>query len=398
MQAPPTPPPAPSPVSAPNARSEESPPPAAPQGFLNALGGVKLKPPAPKAPAPTPKPSSSEEMSEERKREIIEAHFEVNMDRWVERLAPGQTIPTVSRPLSIAQAQALIHLNKTYEKAQPTQEHATHLAELERQIDELIEQVDGHNNGCFVKLSCRSAKDASTQAEDTKQLFHSFVESELTEEERKDKNRLLCMLYKASVHAMKVRSAKQALDLMLTSRRILWDLLYDLEYPETFSNHVIVRKWENIDLEGEFRAFVYDGKMTAISQYYSQCYFPSIQTKERQQQLQELIISFWQQVKQCLPFRPPYRYVIDFAVIKTKKGNDDAQQEERVIVLEVNPFNISTGGSMFTWENERDSDILEGKLPFEFRVRTEPIAHALKNKLPPLWVSLLWDDTASKAL
>ncbi len=43
-----------------------------------------------------------------------------------------------------------------------------------------------------------------------------------------------------------------------------------------FQTHVIVRPWVGIPLASEFRAFVHSGKLCAVSQYCTQCYFPSI--------------------------------------------------------------------------------------------------------------------------
>jgi hypothetical protein len=50
------------------------------------------------------------------------------------------------------------------------------------------------------------------------------------------------------------------------------------------------------------------------------------------------------------------------------------------------------GAALFSWESEDDSDTLEGKRPFEFRVRQTPIAHTLRNKLAPEWRPLLFAD------
>ena len=50
---------------------------------------------------------------------------------------------------------------------------------------------------------------------------------------------------------MKVKSAEEALDLFLNSKRITFDIDLDLRFPEEFSTHVIVRPWKQIPLYGK---------------------------------------------------------------------------------------------------------------------------------------------------
>lgn len=51
-----------------------------------------------------------------------------------------------------------------------------------------------------------------------------------------------------------------------------------LEFPEAFELNVLVREWLPMDAAFEFRCFIFDGKLTAISQvrhelrFYSRSY------------------------------------------------------------------------------------------------------------------------------
>lgn len=152
--------------------------------------------------------------------------------------------------------------------------------------------------------------------------------------------------------------------------------------------------------------------MTAISQYYSQCYFPGL--AEERESLREKILRFWESIRDLFPFKPPVHYVIDFAMAETLReeekqtgvrggeservsggesgGEGEGGVDLDVVVLELNPFNFSTSGCLFDWECEGDNDILEGKRPFEFRIRSAPIAHSLRNKVPASWVPLIFSD------
>jgi hypothetical protein len=49
---------------------------------------------------------------------------------------------------------------------------------------------------------------------------------------------------------MRVKSAEEALELFLASKRILFDVDLDLRFPDEFSTHVIVRPWRTIPLYG----------------------------------------------------------------------------------------------------------------------------------------------------
>jgi len=192
-----------------------------------------------------------------------------------------------------------------------------------------------------------------------------------------DKNQKLKALYRAMINSMKVLKAKEALDMFVESERIKFDLELDLRFPDEFSNHVIVRLWEDIPLENEFRAFVFDHKLTAISQYFTQIYFP--QLVEHKTEMLQQIKQFWLSCKDAFEYE---KFVIDFAI--KRDGN--------AVVLELNPYNISTGSSLFSWHSEEDSDIMEGLKPFEFRILESPIVETLKNKLHPVWKQLLFSD------
>jgi hypothetical protein len=69
---------------------------------------------------------------------------------------------------------------------------------------------------------------------------------------------------------LRVTSGAQALHLLLHSQRAYDDLSRAelVMGKEKFSMSVIVRGWVDISPEWEFRAFVYNGVMTACTQYY----------------------------------------------------------------------------------------------------------------------------------
>lgn len=114
----------------------------------------------------------------------------------------------------------------------------------------------------------------------------------------------------------------------------------------------------------EFRAFVFENQLTAISQYYGQCYFEDL-VRDKPIYLKR-IQEFFAAIQPYLSFLP--KYVIDFAVL-----------EDKVLILELNPFHPSTSACLFDWA--KDADLLE-KGPFELRIHTKPPVITKKEILP----------------
>jgi hypothetical protein len=159
--------------------------------------------------------------------------------------------------------------------------------------------------------------------------------------------------------SLKIKTGKEALDLLLNSERVNVDIRNELEYGEDFEMKIILRQWDDyLIYEAEFRCFVYDNNLTAISQYdYNLCVSSII---NNQKLIPELIKAFFdEKIKKKLE---SYKnYVIDVGF------TDDEFKELKVI--EINPFNNEdskgTGGSLFNWE--KDIKVLkEGPLEFRF--------------------------------
>lgn len=103
---------------------------------------------------------------------------------------------------------------------------------------------------------------------------------------------------------------------------------------------------------------MHNNKLTALSQYYSQCYFPQL-PRDKTKYLQQ-ILDFFADIQPKIPLSS---YVIDFVIIvdsneDNTSNNDASNSSRRVAVLELNPFNISTGACLFDWE--KDEKILKG--------------------------------------
>ena len=285
-------------------------------------------------------------------------HFSTNMDAVLNKLPERCSFPLTTITLTTAHAEALlVHHVKRHEPWQTrhswmdmTSEDAAAIRrELEVIIDaEIARLKENHGTGCFVKLSCRSAKDVTPPLE---KLRAHVVSALLTPADdnhgvspqglataaslrygpTSDQNARICALYEASLQSLRVESAAEALALFQQSARISFDLELDLRFPQNFSTSIILRPWVEIPLVSEFRGFVHDGVMTALSQYYTQCYFAELASVS--DAVLARVTSFWRDsIREVVAANGLASYVIDFVVLPS-----------RVLVLELNPFNVSTG-------------------------------------------------------
>ncbi|CAF3734952.1 unnamed protein product [Rotaria sp. Silwood1] len=246
-------------------------------------------------------------------------------------------------------------------------------------------------NGTFIRLSSRSPKDGSPlNSQKLIQLYHQELErlqvkypNEYDSIEGKANMQLIAYCY-AQFHCLKVTNELEALNLILSSERIFIDLLEALDCQQVLDNHItnmnniklhdwntniIIREWNNfVDPSMEFRCFVYQSDLTAISQYNHYCKFYQLQNNLTIQQIKTTIIEYWQQkIKPLLdPFKEKYfSYIIDIGLIENKLSN-----ELECIVIELNPFASSTGASLFNWKT--DINQLTGQQnDIEIRVRSD---------------------------
>jgi hypothetical protein len=78
---------------------------------------------------------------------------------------------------------------------------------------------------------------------------------------------------------LKVNSGKEAMELLIRSKRVRDDILVrvlksDVKNP--FQMIVAVRSWNEIIPGFEFRGFVYKKKLNALSQYFENIYIPEL--------------------------------------------------------------------------------------------------------------------------
>ena len=251
------------------------------------------------------------------------------------------TFKTLFISLSFDEAQAIVdrHMQKTVED--PTQ--IALLKQLETKIDQSLETFK--NRSAFIKLATRSPKDAPLYDFENKELQQCILEelNRVALQGIQSKKRgkmelkpvdLIPAFVRATNRYLKVENGKKALELLIESHRIREDLNRMLNLgKQKFEKvkdavSIVLREWLEEVVERpqfEFRAFVHNNHINAITQYFSFCYFPEL--VQNKQKLQNLMLNFFNDhVKQHLINHQSY--VIDFYV----------KQDDQVMIIELNPF------------------------------------------------------------
>jgi very-short-patch-repair endonuclease len=130
---------------------------------------------------------------------------------------------------------------------------------------------------------------------------------------------------------MKVNSGKEAMKLLTNSYRIYEDLKKNTSFGEkNFKSKIMLREWiEEVsdNPQYEFRSFVSNRSLNAVSQYFCDSYFDDLYKENEQERIKKLIVDFFdKEVKDKIQHES---YVIDFIILKS-----------RVLVIELNPFHI----------------------------------------------------------
>jgi len=154
---------------------------------------------------------------------------------------------------------------------------------LSESLSQVISKVDSvikndFNGKAFVKLSTRSPKDAITEKLNSK--MEKCLIEELSKSDKTENGDAVAFV-KSARRSFIVKSGFEALDMLRNSSRIREDLMKTLEFPDHLKINLIVREWIQMEPEYEFRAFVYNHQLNALSQYCYLQFFDNIQ-KEKQ--------------------------------------------------------------------------------------------------------------------
>ena len=255
-----------------------------------------------------------------------------NLDVWYP-LVKDITFKSYFIPLEREEGKVIFKYYKS--KADITYNEYKILESLERKIDTVIQNNDNlKKNGAFIRLIDRSPKDGDPyNNEKVLEEYKNNLEK-LSKELNKDTNDN--NIRRASMdktHMLIVRNGKEALNLVLTSERNHIDINDWIENGG--KQQIVLREWNNeLSLDYEFRVFIYNNRITAISQYDLYGLFPHL--IEEKEKIKKLIHDFWEkEVKNKIKF--PF-YIVDFGYIN---GN--------IIFIELSPFLPTTGAGLYHW-------------------------------------------------
>ena len=275
----------------------------------------------------------------------------------------SHTFATTFVPVDVATAEAWRIYNRGGAlSADEQQRMGTLKAEVERHIREVMTSGASHavgaSHGAFVRLSTRSPKDALENSPALRKRATDLLRERLR---RANLDRLtgdslanakLVAVQEVTSELLSVRSADEAFELLGMSSRCVSDLVRMLTHRDdlpTWDLHLIVRRFVPLPPESEFRCFVHERALTAISQYFALSYFP--QLPAMREALLQRIATF---VTARIPEIKLDSYIIDVAVAvpglapaapATDDNDDDAGDlaQTATYVIELNPFHPTTG-------------------------------------------------------
>ncbi|XP_005103157.1 cell division cycle protein 123 homolog [Aplysia californica] len=311
-----------------------------------------------------------------------ESVLDANMEEWLQYLKDF-TFPSEFVPITIDEANMFVNVyRRLFANLDPSgistiswkenlsAEELVKVEDISCRLQTAIDSFTRKEEAkfVFIKLSSRSPKDAPLAQDRFKSLYKHYLEKEQKEERFLENTQIKCLL-KACFEALRMSTADEALDACFRSERTYQDLLLALAVPDRFRENWVIRKFVEIDVDMEFRAFVSNRRMTAISQYNFLYY--SKRLKENQQYYCDLIHRFYEQeiAEKLQGFL--HSFIIDFAV---------CGEGSKIWVIEINPFLPTTDSALFSWEREKQ--LLEGShQDLVFRVTEKPRPGA-KSMLP----------------
>jgi len=307
-------------------------------------------------------------------------HLPFDIERWYPSLS-SVTFDSkfLILPHKVAQAFVNFYQRRYNSKDHLTSEDCSLIRAFQTKLEECIDSVSSPSGKVFVRLSNRSPKDGTRPGVDVKSL--------VTQELEKipgtpDANAQMIAICRASRELIAVQNAEQALELILSSERVFRDLLLALDCRKleeqdekceiSWSTQVCIRAWnDDVRDDLEFRCFVYQDRLTAISQYNHYCLYDFGDLNE--DIIRTRLVAFWSRVKHMITAK---NYVMDVALIdpsaKESKLDDDKQGKTEILV-ELNPYKRTTGGCMYCWK--LDDKLLKDGDSIDVRLRKEKLAN-----------------------
>ncbi len=203
-----------------------------------------------------------------------------DVQNWFDVLK-DHTFPTEWFALDDMQTHAI---RARFSKQPLTKQGEKQLVVLQGIIDSLITKLGG---AAFVRLSTRSPKDAIVSSPE----FIRYMQECTNSIDPDNLAALGFAFYDCVMKAGRITSGKAAVDLLCNSSRVFMDLRRAADAK--FQVLCVVRGYSYLAPSSEFRVFVVQGKITAVSQYIDCLFFPQLDPL----QLRNVLIQFEEQGK-----------------------------------------------------------------------------------------------------
>ena len=255
------------------------------------------------------------------------------------------------------------------------------LRKLAQKIDHIKQTEFKKDQKIFVRLDPRSPKDGVMYPGCSR---YDWLLKEVTEQakviskqmcpENEKKHRQQVMLASLAIEALALDTGDDAVEVLTNSERTLRDIQQAAEFPKLWDMKGVIRAFEKIPYHNEFRVFIYQGTLTAISQYDHRLYFPELSTPSTLDRIRSQITSFFNlEIKDLMGNKS---YILDLGIL----------DKNTIKVIELNPFEPTTGPGLFSWEKELNV-LTDRSSPVPFRVVES--AHSPPERTFPEWEEVL---------
>lgn len=334
------------------------------------------------------------------------------VEAWVDALSE-QTFRSLTLPLPLGTAKALLRARdssrlslfvemqeegsrpdtttRTLPPPTVDEEEAAALAGLAEAIDGAIATLGGP---VFVRLSSRSPKDVALHAPKTRHLIARELDLQdsaaaahqrafdapgvvdtLSPRDLAETAESVALVRAISL-VLAVDTGAEAVDMLSRSTRVYEDIsTAELLLQEAFDLAIVVRKWEVVEPELEFRTFVVNDAVVAITQYTSNVFIPWMAAHA--DAIRDAIVAYHQRVVRD-QFRTATGGSVESYVMDVVLGYVPVDElESSIRLVEINNPPPVAGSGMFDWQDEGDralltSDLAPDALP-TIRVQTAPV-------------------------
>lgn len=311
--------------------------------------------------------------------------------RWYSAIA-DLTFPTFFIPFTTTEVNTLLRIVKQSLDPNPRKrpvapEVASAYAAFVSRVENELARVIPAGSRFFGRLGSRSPKDATLNCASGKSRFHATVNRFFAQQKPSGPIGYSdCELsIRAEVEAMSCSTAAEMFEMFVNSERIRDDLIRELKFSDP-SLVIVVRQWEErLNPLLEFRCFVCNHTLCAVTQYDARWYVEAIHMNRNRicDAIQLVVAKIHPRLAAADSAFSEGNYCVDMAVFLDPL---------EVKVVELNQLSITTGTGLFDWD--ADHAILHGQVPFEFRVVEE---WPFGPQEVRCWVSGLYGDVRSAA-